>query len=295
MLAALPRRPPSMIDLHSHTNKSDGSLTPIALVDLARRKGLTTLAITDHDTLEGYDQAAPYARQVGLDLVCGVELSTKFHGRTIHMLGYFFHELPGTEFRHHLDWLQTARRERNLRLAARLRELGLDVSREEAEKLGYSQTGRPHFARLLVEKGYVGDIREAFDRYLDESAPGYVERQEASLDNVIRWIHDAGGLASWAHPVRMVRQSGLPVDRLFREMADKQVDAIEAYHSDHSPADQAEYLAVCAKIGLAVTGGSDFHGDSKPHIDLGRVVLPASALEALRRLRRPIPGAAAVS
>ena len=229
-----------MVDLHSHTTKSDGSLSPAELVALACRKGLKTLAITDHDTLEGYDEAVPYATASGLDLVCGVELGTKFHGYSIHVLGYFFQHAPGDGFRDHLHCLQTSRRERNSRLAGRLRELGLDVAREEAEKLGQSQTGRPHFARLLIQKGYVNTVREAFDRYLDESAPGYVERRDPSLENVIRWIHEAGGLASWAHPVRMVHQSGLPVELLFRELADLGMDAIEAYHSDHNQQVQSE-------------------------------------------------------
>ena len=276
-----------MVDLHSHTDKSDGTLSPAELIDLARRNGLRTLAITDHDTVAGYDEGAPYARAAGLELICGVELSAKFHGRSVHVLGYFFSEPPGEEFRAHLRRLETSRRERNGRLAARLRELGLQVEREEAEKLGHSQIGRPHFARLLVEKGYVADIREAFDRYLDESAPGYVERRDPSLENVIHWIHGAGGLASWAHPVRMVKESGLPVETLFREMAEQGMDAIEAYHSDHSAEDQAQYLALAAQIGLAVTGGSDFHGDSKPHIDLGMVVLPPNLWAILCRPVRP--------
>lgn len=275
-----------MIDLHSHTNKSDGSLSPAELIDLACRHGLQTLAITDHDTVEGCDEAAPHARAAGLELLFGVELSSKFHGQTVHILGYFFHCHPGDVFRGHLDCLQTARRERNGRLAGRLRELGLHVEREEAEKLGRSQTGRPHFARLLVDKGYVADIREAFDRYLDESAPGYVERREASLENVIAWIHQAGGFASWAHPVRLARRTGLPVESLFREMAGYGIDAIEAYHSDHAAAETADYLAAAAKLGLAVTGGSDFHGDSKPQIELGGVLLPPAALEVLRGLRQ---------
>ncbi len=271
-----------MVDLHSHTNKSDGSLSPRELIELALRRGLGTLAITDHDTLEGYDEAVPVARAAGLDLVCGVELGSRFHGQSIHVLGYFFREAPPNGFRDHLSCLQTSRRERNERLAARLRELGLAVTRQDAEKLGQSQTGRPHFAKLLVQKGYVADVREAFDRYLDEAAPGYVERKDPSLENVLRWIHEAGGIASWAHPVRMVRQSGLPVETLFREMGAQGMDAIEVYHSDHSPEVQAQYLQVAKEIGLAVTGGSDFHGESKPQIDLGSVTLPGETLARLR-------------
>ena len=271
-----------MVDLHSHTNKSDGSLAPAELVALAVRKGLQTLAITDHDTVEGHDEAAPAAQGAGLDLICGVELSAKFHGHTVHILGYFLPAPPGKQFREHLACLQSARRERNGRLAARLRELGLAVEREEAERFGKSQTGRPHFARLLVEKGYVRDVREAFDRYLDESAPGFVERRDPSLENVLRWIHEAAGLASWAHPARMVRQSGLAAGGLFREMAGRGVDAIEAYHSDHTREEQTAFLTLAGKAGLAVTGGSDFHGEAKPQVELGQVTLPAAEWGEIR-------------
>ncbi len=273
-----------MIDLHSHTTKSDGSLAPEALVELACRKKLTTLGITDHDTVEGYDEAAPAARKAGLELICGVELGTRFDRHSIHVLGYFLRQTPGVEFRSHLSCLQTARRERNQRLATRLRQLGLDVELREAEQAGRSQTGRPHFARLLVQKGYVKDIREAFDRFLDESAPGYVERRDPSLENVLRWIHEAGGVACWAHPARMIRQCGQPAEALFRELAGRGLDAIEAFHSDHTPEEQANYQALASKLGLAVTGGSDFHGEAKPLIDLGQVVLPAPAWAALRLL-----------
>jgi len=276
-----------MVDLHSHTTKSDGSLTPTQLVELGGRKGLQALAITDHDTLDGFDEAAASPRPAGLELICGVELGSKFHGHSIHVLGYFFHQTPGEEFRAHLRCLQASRRERNGRLAARLRELGLQVELEEAEKIGSFQTGRPHFARLLVQMGYVPNVREAFDQYLDESAPGYVERKDPAIENVLLWIHQAGGLASWAHPVRMVRQGGRSSGQLFREMAVLGMDAIEAYHSDHEPAVEADYVAQAAEVGLAVTGGSDFHGDSKPHIELGSVALPAAGLAALRQIRSP--------
>jgi len=273
-----------MVDLHSHTNKSDGSLSPVELIELARRSGVEVLGITDHDTVEGYDEAAQHAGSAGIELICGIELGSKFHGRPIHVLGYFFQAPPDAEFRAHLRCLQISRRERNGRLAARLRQLGLEVHRGEAEKLGRSQTGRPHFAQLLVDKGHVGNVREAFDRYLDESAPGFVERRDPALETVIRWIHRAGGRASWAHPARMIRESGLGAEQLFREMADLGMDAIEVYHSDQNADEQSLYLALASKIGLAVSGGSDFHGASKPQIGLGRVVLPAEHWAEFRRL-----------
>jgi hypothetical protein len=276
-----------MVDLHSHTDRSDGTLPPEELVDFARRQGLSSLAITDHDTVEGYDAAAPHARETGLDLVCGVELSAKFHDRTIHILGYFLEQPPGEAFRGHLSCLQTARRERNERLVERLRQLGLSVRLEDAQRLGRSQTGRPHFAQLLVQKGYAPDIRAAFDQYLDEAAPGFVERQDPSLENVLRWIHEAGGISSWAHPGRFLRQAKLDVEALFSELAAKGMNAIEAFHTDHLPEEAARFEQTARKLSLGVSGGSDFHG-ARGRAQLASLQLPGSLLEDLRALSRRV-------
>jgi predicted metal-dependent phosphoesterase TrpH len=175
-----------LIDLHSHTNESDGSFSPAELVAEAVRAGVGVLGITDHDTFAGYDLAGPPAREAGVELVRGIELSTKLHGHSVHLLGYF----PGNggleEFRQWVLDLQASRRERNIRLAARLRELGFDIRVEEAEALGRGMTGRPHFARIMVEKGYVANLRQAFDDYLDESAKGYVYRREPDFAEGVR-------------------------------------------------------------------------------------------------------------
>src|SRR5262249_37619424 len=153
---------------------------------------LEALAISDHDTLAGYDRAAPHAAEKGLDLVCGIELSTKFRRKTVHLLGYFLNEPPADGFRDWLAEMQASRRDRNLRLAERLRSLGLDVTIEEVERKGRSLTGRPHFAKVLLEKGYVSSIQEAFDEYLDESAKGYVDRKEPDLAFGIQQIASGG-------------------------------------------------------------------------------------------------------
>ncbi len=271
-----------MVDLHAHTDRSDGSLTPEQLVDLACEKGLKALSITDHDSLEGYDAAVEYAAGRGLDLVCGVELSTSLHGRAIHVLGYFLDQPPGKAFREHLDCVQQGRRERNQRLTARLRELGLSIRLEDAEALGRAQTGRPHFAQVLVNKGYVPNYREAFDRYLDESQPGYVERRDPSVENVLRWIREAGGLSSWAHPMRFVEQEGRPAEELFSELAEKGLDAVEAFHGDHTPEQRELLYRAAVSVGLKVTGGSDFHGEEKSKTPLGALNLPLSLLANLR-------------
>ena len=167
-----------MIDLHSHTNESDGTCSPAEVIGEAVLAEVEALAITDHDTLAGYDQAVPLAAAAGVDLVCGIELSTKLHGHSVHLLGYFLSGGPLAGFREWVLEMQASRRERNIRLVARLRELGIDVSLEEAEARGRGMTGRPHFAKIMIEKGYVADYRQAFDEYLDESAKAYVYRRE---------------------------------------------------------------------------------------------------------------------
>ena len=276
-----------MIDLHSHTYESDGTSSPAQLIAEAQRVGVSILGITDHDTFAGHDAAAEFAPAAGIDLVCGIELSTKLHGRSVHLLGYFLDPNGGMDaFR---DWVleqQASRRERNARLVARLRELGIDLTLEEAEARGRGMTGRPHFAQIMVEKGYVSNFRQAFDDYLDESAKGYVYRREPQFAEGVERIRKAGGIASLAHPVRV--HGDIPA--LMPELCDAGLSAIEAYHSDHSPADTELYLDLARRYGLLVTGGSDFHGDVKPDVRLGtgcdgNLRIPPDLLERLQRTR----------
>jgi 3',5'-nucleoside bisphosphate phosphatase len=254
-----------LIDLHSHTNESDGTCSPAQLIAEAVAGGVTTLGITDHDTFSGYDQAVAHAGSAGIDLVCGIELSTKLHGRSVHLLGYFLGPNGQGDFRAWVLELQASRRERNRRLAVRLQELGFDITIKEVEARGRGMAGRPHFAQIMVEKGYVANLRQAFDDYLDESAIGYVARMEPGFAEGVERIRNAGGIASLAHPVR-VRED---VAAAMPELRDCGLNAIEAYHSDHTPADTSLYLELARKHGLLVTGGSDFHGEVKPDVRLG--------------------------
>ena len=276
-----------MIDLHSHTNESDGSCSPAELVEEAVRAGVTTLGITDHDTFSGYDQALAAAAAAGLELVCGIELSTKLHGRSVHLLGYFLASNGLAEFREWVLDQQAARRERNARLAERLRELGFDITLEEAEARGRGMTGRPHFAQIMVEKGYVGGFREAFDEYLDESAKGYVYRREPQFAEGVEHIRKAGGIASLAHPIRVNGD----VPALMPELRDAGLNAIEAYHSDHDAQDTELYVGLAEKYGMLVTGGSDYHGAVKPGVKLGtgyggNLHVPEDLVERLRESLR---------
>jgi predicted metal-dependent phosphoesterase TrpH len=198
-----------LIDLHCHTTESDGTVSPGQLVELAKEIGIEALAITDHDTLAGYDAALPLATELGLELLCGIELSTKLtiagrkRAKSVHLLAYFVNSAPTAAFRQWLIGMQESRRDRNIRLIARLRELGLDIELEEVKALGRSMTGRPHFARVLLDKGYVQTLQEAFDRYLDEAAPGYVDRIEPAFAEAVERIRAAGGISSLAHPIRL--------------------------------------------------------------------------------------------
>lgn len=277
-----------MIDLHSHTNESDGTLSPAELIAEAARTGVRVLGITDHDTFAGYEQAIVPARDASIDLICGIELSTKLHGQSVHLLGYFPQCEGGpADFREWVRDLQASRRDRNIRLVARLRDLGFDITLEEAEARGRGMTGRPHFAQIMVEKGYVSNFRQAFDDYLDESAKGYVYRREPALAEAIRRTREAGGVASLAHPVRV--KGDLP--SILPELCEAGLNAIEAYHSDHGPEETAFFLDLARKHGLLVTGGSDFHGALKPSVRLGtgyegNLHVPAEVVDGLRAAAR---------
>ena len=276
-----------MIDLHSHTTESDGTLTPAELIAAGVEARLEALAITDHDTFAGYEAAVPVAKDAGLELLCGIELSTKINTgarRTVHLLGYFLNGAPAADFCEWLLRMQESRRDRNRRLAAKLQSMGMDVRIEEVEALGKTMAGRPHFARIMVSKGYVPHYRAAFDQYLDESASAYVDREEPSLEEGIRRIRDAGGVTSIAHPIRLNLAAAVE-ESLFERMASEGLTALEAYHSDHGPAETERYLGLARKYGLKVTGGSDFHGDNKPNVKLGTgpgaLAVPRSLLDDL--------------
>jgi predicted metal-dependent phosphoesterase TrpH len=271
-----------LIDLHAHTNESDGSCSPEQLVAEAAGVGIEALAITDHDTLSGYDAALAEAHAAGIELVCGIELSTKLNGHSVHLLGYFLHGDDITEFRNWVLEMQASRRERNERLAARLQELGIDVTLAEAEAVGRGMTGRPHFAQIMVKKGFVSSIRQAFDDYLDESAKGYVHRKEPQFAESVERIRRSRGIASLAHPVR-VRED---VPTILPKLCNAGLNGLEVYHSDHTPAETAMYLRLAEHYGLAVTGGSDYHGVVKPNVRLGtgegNLDIPRAVLDRMR-------------
>ena len=263
-----------MIDLHSHTIESDGTCTPRELVEAAANIGLEALGITDHDTFSGYEQASPLAYEHGLDLVCGIELSTRAplgRGRkTVHLLAYFLGGGPSAGFREWVASLLASRRERNIRLIRSLNQHGIEISLGEVETLGRTLTGRPHFARVLMKKGYVGSTEEAFRRYLAESAPSYVERDSPAIEDAIRAVAAGGGVSVLAHPVRLgFRRHHEEEERFIAGLKEMGLRGLEVWHSDHTAADTARYLAMSERLGMLRTGGTDFHGGNKPGLELG--------------------------
>lgn len=265
------------IDLHTHTDQSDGTSTPGELVRQALAVPLRALAITDHDTFAGYEQAAPVAREAGLELVRGIELSTRLnltgrHGRpsNAHLLGYFLHGEPSLEFRGWLGLQRENRDRRNIALIAKLRSLGVEITLDEVRQAGRNQTGRPHFANVLVSKGYALNQRQAFDFYLADEARGSVEREQVPVAEGLRRLREGGAVPVLAHPIRL---PFLPDDArtldLLGQLKEQGLEGLECQHSEHSPADVAVFQSLARKLGLKETGGSDYHGGNKPDIDLG--------------------------
>ncbi|MCX6592828.1 MAG: PHP domain-containing protein [Acidobacteria bacterium] len=284
------------IDLHTHTDRSDGSTPPEDLVRLAAALNLQALAISDHDTLAGFDAAGPAASECGLELICAVELSTRPGGqreegkrqRSVHVLGYWLVSPPTAEFRQWLEGQQASRRQRNLDLIAKLQNMGVSIALEDAEVYGRNQVGRPHIARVLREKGYVSSLQEAFDIYLGDEAKAAVERDEPTIEEGIRKIVEGGGMPSLAHPVRLP-QGGADLAVLVEQLVSAGLVGIEVFHSEHSAADCREYAALAQQFDLIPTGGTDFHGDNKPGVHLGsgvdgNVRLPYSFLGQMREL-----------
>jgi 3',5'-nucleoside bisphosphate phosphatase len=271
-----------LIDLHLHTTASDGALSPSALVHEARSAGLSIFSITDHDTTAGTDAAASVAVDAGVELVPGIEITAVADGRDVHILGYFI----DTSSPRLLEFLTRQRADRLRRvqeMGERLAALGapVDVGPIAADAARGRSVGRPQIAGALLAAGHVATRNEAFDRFLEAGAPAFVPRRGAGPEEVIALIHEADGLASFAHPGVTRRDDLLPA------LLAAGLDALEAVHSDHDPATEARYRALAAELGMLITGGSDFHGADAGHrvTAIGHVSLPREDFARLRARR----------
>lgn len=279
-----------MIDLHTHSTASDGTLSPAELVREASRAGLTHLALTDHDGIGGLAEARAEAACSGVVFLGGVEISAEYQPGTMHILGYGFREEDAALSRK-LEGLRGAREERNPKIVAKLRGLGMQITMDEAAALaGGKVVGRPHFAKVLLDRGYVQSTQEAFDRYLAKGGPAYVDKVRLSPAESIRTICDAGGVAVLAHPRQLKVRDDAELESRVRELADLGLQGIESFYRDHDEEDEGKLLALAEKYGLVPTGGSDFHGANRPDIRLGvgqgRMRVPAWCWERLMEIVR---------
>jgi predicted metal-dependent phosphoesterase TrpH len=267
-----------MIDLHMHTTASDGRSSPEALVQEAAAAGCRTIAVTDHDTVASVPAVGAAARAAGLGFVPGIEMTAVDRDRDIHILGYFV-DTNDTAFDAFLIEQRALRRVRVTAMAERLASIGAPVDLDDvvaAAAQSGRAIGRPAVAAALVAAGHANDVQDAFDRYLAEGRPGHVPRIGASPVAIVEWIRRVGGFASIAHPGKYGR------DDLIQELADAGMAAIEVFHPDHGDADVSRYRTMAEALGLAMTGGSDYHGPGTGRAAaLGRVGLREDAFHAL--------------
>jgi predicted metal-dependent phosphoesterase TrpH len=261
------------IDLHIHTNASDGSYSPFEILAFARKRRLGAIAITDHDTIDGVKAVSGSSEIDGIPFLTGVEITVQappeFNlSESLHLLGYGI-RIDDAELALLLSTLQKARDERTPRILQRLDHLGMAISYEElASAFPGPQLGRPHIAQLLIRKGYVSSIDEAFDRYLGNGKAAYVDKYRISYDQAVRAIRHAGGLAVLAHPgLYDLPNEGL--EPLIRRLKEGGLRGIEIYYPEHSKAQTDLYKSYAEKYALLSTGGTDFHGAATPGIDIG--------------------------
>lgn len=259
----------SRIDLHLHTTHSDGSLRPSEVLALAEQADVSALAITDHDIVDGIPEALTAAVGLGIEVIPGVEISS-FDGKSeLHILGYCI-KWQDVLFNNRLATLRASRHRRNPLIVERLQSEGLDVTYEEVRALaGTESVGRPHIAQVLMKKKYVTSAKEAFDRYLAEGRPAYVARELPSPAEAIAWIREAKGLAVLAHPT-WIKESGDGFKSCVTALKEAGLAGIEVHYSTHTKMQTSSYLELGKHLGLLITGGSDFHGITKPDIEVGR-------------------------
>lgn len=277
------------IDLHVHSTASDGSFTPAGLVAEAEKAGLAAIAITDHDSVGGIPEALEAGRSCGLEVVPGIELSAEYADTEIHVVGlYIDPETPGLleQIRMFVD----NRDNRNLKMIEKLREAGFSITAEAIYKRNSdSVIARPHIARYLAETGQVKDVKTVFDKYIGDGCPCFVDRFKITPMQAVELIHAAGGTAILAHPC-LYKMDRRVLLEMVEKMLGSGLDGIEAVYSCNQGSDEKDYREIAARYGLLLSGGSDFHGASKPHIHLGtgrgNLRVPYEFLEKIKEYRQ---------
>ncbi|OGW85068.1 MAG: hypothetical protein A3C35_04425 [Omnitrophica bacterium RIFCSPHIGHO2_02_FULL_46_11] len=276
-------------DLHMHTVHSDGTLTPSELVQLAKKSGLACIALTDHDTLSGIEEAQAEGNRIGVEVIAGVEISVICEPGTMHILGFFV-DRNSKKLKEELAEIQETRRIRNPVIIEKLQALGMDITLKEVEQeSGGGQVGRPHFARALVKKGHVKNSEEAFDKYLTKGAPAYVDKRKLTSRDAIKMIEESGGVAALAHPKQLkLDHEPDQFERVIEQLKSEGMKGLEVYSSCQSKDEAARYRKTAERLGLLITGGSDFHGSNKPEVKLGWMgdgaMIPYETIDRMKKM-----------
>lgn len=286
-----------MVDLHVHSTRSDGTFTPAQLVDYAMEKGLKAFALTDHDTTDGLAEALAYTNCLRANLplekrclvpevIPGIELSTDEGGTEVHVVGLFI-DYNHPEFKRYLDEFIESRNNRNRKMCEKLQEHGFEITYEELQnRFPGAILTRAHYARLMLEKGYIKSIKEAFDRFLGDRCSCYVAREKVTPDQAVELILKAGGIPVLAHPI-LYHMSDSRLDHLVERLKAKGLMGIEAIYSTYAPAEERQIRSLAKKHHLLISGGSDFHGENKPGLDLatgyGKLYIPDEILDNFRK------------
>ena len=257
-----------LIDLHVHSTASDGTKTPTQVIMEAKRVGLKAMALTDHDTCNGLKEACEAAKGV-LEFVPGIEIScSRDKDKELHMLGLYI-DYNNAFFLDFVNELSRSRIERNHKMISLITAQGFDITMDEmAEKFGNVTITRAHFARILLDKGYVKSINEAFDKYLGDGKPCYMQRERVNPKEAIDIIHKAGGLAILAHPM-LYKLDRVETKKLIGSLVNMGLDGVEALYSTHTESDEIFLRTLAKELSICYSGGSDYHGDNKPLISLG--------------------------
>ncbi len=277
------------VDLHVHSNKSDGSYSPTELADYAVEKGLTAFALPDHDTVEGLREAITHAASLPLEVIPGIELSTENEGHDVHILGLYI-DYQDEAFCKYLKHFQESRELRNEKMCVSLREHGISITMEQLrERFPDSVVTRGLYAKYMYETGQIKSMREAFDRYIGDTGPCFVPREKVTPEQAIELIHTAGGIAVLAHPI-LYHMGNAKLDAFTSRLKDAGLEGIEAVYTTYAPSEERDIKRLAAKYDLLITGGSDFHGTTKPDTDLGtgygRLCVPEELLLRLQEYRK---------
>ena len=277
-----------MIDLHTHSTASDGTMSPTELIEYAKEKDLEALALTDHDTIGGLQEAISAGDKFGIEVVPGIEISAEYPDSTLHILGYYI-DFKNKEFLKNISILQKARTERNPKIAKKLQAIGINISFEEiVEEAGTGLVGRPHFAQVLLKKGYVKNTKEAFDKYLKKGAPAYEDKFRFPPGEAISHIIKAGGIPVLAHPSTLNCRTNSDLESFVSEMIKYGLRGIETYYAEHSHSQIKLFKHIAEKHNLILTGGTDFHGKNIKGVELGigrgRLHIPYSLLDKMKSM-----------